>query len=491
MTGSSVDITIPVLNEEQAIVSTLTTLSSYVDRQCPYDWSITVADNGSTDRTFRFAESFAATDPRIRVLRLEERGRGRALKHAWSTSTADVVAYMDVDLSTGLESLCSLVDPILEGQCEVSIGSRLLPDAEIVRSFKREVLSRTYNAIVRGFLHYGIVDAQCGFKAIRTSLARELIPRIEDNGWFFDTELLALAHRSGLRINQVPVHWIEDPDSRVRIVQTAIDDLKGVWRVWLDGKRDGIARADDENPGQGSLRSAIAREEGRGVDFDSYAVGYEDAVDQSVSFTGRDSAFYARRKVEVLEDVVRPALGSLQGASLLDVGCGTGTTDRFLAPHVRRLHGVDISEEMLARAQRNVPTAQFSWYDGEKLPFTDETFDVVLAVCVLHHVPMSKRFKIVNEMLRVARPGGVVAVFEHNPYNPLTRRAVNACELDHDAVLLAPTETMGFLEEAAEVEPEVRHYLFSPLGGAVGSSLDRYLGRVPFGGQYVAWVRRA
>ncbi len=491
MTGASVDITIPVLNEEHSIVNSLTTLSAFLDTECSYDWSITVADNGSSDRTFDLADSFATSNRRITVLRLEERGRGRALKHAWSTSTADVVAYMDVDLSTGLDSLASLIDPILEGRCEVSIGSRLLPEAVIVRSLKREALSRAYNAIVRSFFHYEVVDAQCGFKAIRTSLARELIPKIEDNGWFFDTELLVLAHRAGLRINQVPVRWVEDPDSRVRIIQTAIDDLKGVWRLWLDGKRGDLRQTARPVPSQSTLTSGIPHEEGRGVDFDTYASGYENAVDRSVSFTGRDSVFFARRKVDVLEDIVRPALGSLQGVSLLDVGCGTGTTDRFLAPRVRSLHGVDISEEMLAKAQRNVPAAQFSWYDGEKLPFADETFDVVLAICVLHHVPMSKRFKVVNEMVRVTRPEGIVAVFEHNPYNPLTRRAVNACELDHDAVLLSPTEATGLLRETAEVEPDVHHYLFSPFGGALGFTLDRHLGRLPFGGQYATWVRRS
>jgi ubiquinone/menaquinone biosynthesis C-methylase UbiE/glycosyltransferase involved in cell wall biosynthesis len=487
--GSSVDITIPVLNEEQAIVSSLTTLSSYLARQCSHDWSITVADNGSTDRTFDLASSFAATNPRISVLRLEERGRGRALKEAWSTSTADVVAYMDVDLSTGLDSLGPLIDPIFEGRCDVSIGSRLLPGSDIARSVKRELISRCYNVIVQSILHCGVADAQCGFKAMRTSFARELIPEIEDNGWFFDTELLARAYRAGLRINEIPVRWVEDNDSRVRIVQTATDDLKGVWRLWLDGKRGGSTNIgnrhiDTHAPGA----SPAAKEERRSVDFDTYAASYEDAVDRSVSFTGRDSAFFARRKVEILEDIVRPTLGSLQGVSLLDVGCGTGTMDQFLAPRVQHLHGVDISEEMLSKAERNVPTAEFTWYDGEKLPFADQTFDVVVAMCVLHHVPLSMRFKVVSEMVRVTRPQGVVAVFEHNPYNPLTRRAVDTCELDRDAILLSPRETVQLLTEPSDAEPQVRHYLFSPLGGAIGCSLDRHLRRVPFGGQYVGWV---
>lgn len=491
MTGGSVDITVPVLNEEQSILSSLKTLAAYLDTECPYDWGIIVADNGSTDRTFELAGCLAAKDPRVTVVRLEERGRGRALKHAWLTSTADVVAYMDVDLSTGLDSLRPLVDPILERRCEVSIGSRLISGAQISRTMKREVISRSYNLIARSFLHYQVADAQCGFKAIRTSLARELIPKIVDNGWFFDTELLALAHRAGMRINEVPVRWVEDCDSRVRIVKTATDDLKGIWRLWLDGNRRTTERAGTLDADAGRANGLAFEEEHASVDFDTYAKGYEDAVDRSVSFTGRNSAFYARRKVELLEDLVRPALGSLQGLSMLDVGCGTGTTDQFLVPRVRTLHGVDISEEMLAKARRNVPKAAFSWYDGEKLPFPDESFDVVTAMCVLHHVPMSRRYKVISEMARVTRSGGVVAIFEHNPFNPLTRRAVNTCELDRDAILLAPRETVALLKESTEVDPQVRHYLFSPLGGAMGCSLDRQFQNVPFGGQYVAWAQRS
>ncbi len=494
MTDASVDIAVPVLNEERSIVTSLTTLADYLETECSYDWAITVADNGSTDRTYELASSFAAEVPRTSVIRLDERGRGRALKQVWSTSTADVVAYMDVDLSTGLESLRPLIDPILEGRCEVSIGSRLAPGAEIARSVRRELISQTYNMVARSFLHYGVVDAQCGFKAIRTSVAHDLLPKIEDNGWFFDTELLALAHRSGLRINEVPVRWVEDEDSRVKIAKTASDDIKGIWRLWVDGRRDGAEAATsraDRVSRRAAVGSSRTKKEGRGVDFDEHATLYEDTVDRSVSFTGRDSAFYARRKVEILEDIVRPGLGSLQGLKLLDVGCGTGTTDRYLAPRVRHLHGVDISEEMLFKASENVPKAQFSWYDGEKLPFDDETFDVVTAICVLHHVPVSKRFKVICEMVRVTRPEGVVAVFEHNPHNPLTRHAVHACELDEEAVLLSSRETIDLLRAAADVEPESRHFLFSPLGGAVGCSLDRHLRRVPLGGQYTAWVRRA
>ncbi len=423
-TRASVDITIPVLNEERAIQSSLSTLASYLETECPYDWAITVADNGSNDGTSELASSFAAENPRTRVIRLDQRGRGRALKSSWSTSTADVVAYMDVDLSTGLESLRHLIDPIVEGRCEVSIGSRLVPESEIARSLQRELISRTYNKIARTLLRYDIVDAQCGFKAVRTNVARDLISRIEDNGWFFDTELLVLAHRSGMRINEVPVRWVEDNDSRVKIVKTASDDLKGIWRL----RRSGTESAAKEPVGSRDTSLSLpAKVHQRHAEFDEYAEDYETVVDRSVSFTGRDSAHFARRKVEILEDIVRPGLGSLQGLNLLDVGCGTGTSDRYLAPRVRKLDGVDISEEMLVKARLNVPKAEFTWYDGEKLPFADETFDVVVAMCVLHHVPVPKRIKVVNEMVRVRATGrrrGGVRAQPLQPAHPSCRQHV-------------------------------------------------------------------
>ncbi len=491
MAQASVDITIPVLNEERAIEESLRTLAAYLSTECPYDWCITVVDNGSADKTWELANAYGASDPRIRAFRLGRRGRGGALKAAWSTSSADVVAYMDVDLSTDLESLMPLLEPIVDGTADISIGSRLDPGAVIERSVQREVISRIYNIITRTFLGYSVRDAQCGFKAIRSSLARELIPHIEDNGWFFDTELLTLAWRRGFRIHEVPVRWVEDDDSRVRIVRTAIDDLRGIWRLFRSRNRPlAVGPTAALADASGHTGSNAAAEEIRPVDFDTYAAEYEAAVDQSVSFTGRNAAFFAERKVDILETIVLPEVGPLGTLSVLDVGCGTGTTDRVLMPRVGGLHGVDISEEMLAKARLNVPNASYSWYDGEKLPFTDGTFDAVVAICVLHHVPVSNRFKFVSEMVRVVRPGGVVAIFEHNPMNPLTRRAVNSCELDVDAVLVPSRGALELLREAAESEPCLRHFLFSPLGGGAGRALDNGLQRLPLGGQYAAWVRR-
>ena len=177
------------------------------------------------------AHELARDLPGVRVVHLPQKGRGRALAAVWSTSDAPVLAYMDVDLSTDLGGLLPLVAPLISGHSDVAIGSRLARGARVVRGPKREFISRSYNLILRTVLHVRFSDAQCGFKAVRRDAAEQLLPLVEDTGWFFDTELLVLAERAGLRIHEVPVDWVDDPDSRVDIVATAVADLKGVARV--------------------------------------------------------------------------------------------------------------------------------------------------------------------------------------------------------------------------------------------------------------------
>jgi putative flippase GtrA len=197
----------------------------------PYRFRITIADNASIDGTSVIATALAAEIPEVRVLRLARKGRGHALSTAWSNSDATVLAYMDVDLSTDLAALLPLVAPLISGHSDLAIGSRLARGARVVRGAKREFVSRCYNLILRGALAARFSDAQCGFKAIRADVANHLLPLVEDTGWFFDTELLVLAQRSGLRIHEVPVDWVDDPDSRVDVVATAVADLKGVVRL--------------------------------------------------------------------------------------------------------------------------------------------------------------------------------------------------------------------------------------------------------------------
>jgi putative flippase GtrA len=225
------DIVVPVHNEEVDLEPSVRRLHEHLRGQFPYPFRITIADNASTDATPRIAARLAAELPDVTALRLAEKGRGRALRAAWSASDAQVLAYCDVDLSTDLAALLPLVAPLISGHSDLAIGSRLARSSRVVRGAKRELISRSYNLLLRGTLGAGFSDAQCGFKAIRADVARRLLPLVEDTGWFFDTELLVLAERSGLRIHEVPVDWVDDPDSSVDILATAVADLKGVARL--------------------------------------------------------------------------------------------------------------------------------------------------------------------------------------------------------------------------------------------------------------------
>ncbi|GAA1336855.1 bifunctional glycosyltransferase family 2/GtrA family protein [Catellatospora bangladeshensis] len=225
------DVVVPVHNEERDLAPCVRALHADLSRTFPYRFRITIADNASTDGTLAVAEELAAEFDDVVAVHLDRKGRGRALAAAWSSSDAAVLAYMDVDLSTDLAALAPLVAPLISGHSDVAIGSRLARGARVVRGPKREFISRCYNLILRGALAARFSDAQCGFKAIRADVAHRLLPHVEDTGWFFDTELLVLAERAGARIHEVPVDWVDDPDSRVDLVATAVADLRGVARV--------------------------------------------------------------------------------------------------------------------------------------------------------------------------------------------------------------------------------------------------------------------
>jgi putative flippase GtrA len=226
-----VDIAVPVHNEQRALESSIRRLHAYLARGFPFTWRVTIVDNASTDDTPAVADRLALELASLRVVHLDRKGRGRALRSAWTTSDARVVAYMDVDLSTDLDALLPLVAPLVSGHSDIAIGSRLAPGSHVARHPNREFISRSYNLILRAALATRVRDAQCGFKAVRTEVARRLLPAVEDEGWFFDTELLLLAERNGLRIHEVPVDWIDDLDSRVHVVSTALGDLRGTARM--------------------------------------------------------------------------------------------------------------------------------------------------------------------------------------------------------------------------------------------------------------------
>ena len=227
---TTLDVVVPVYNEEADLAASVTRLRRHL-LTLPWSFRITIADNASTDGTAVAARRLAHTWDEVEVVHLAEKGRGRALKRAWTRSTSDVLVYMDVDLSTDLNALLPLVAPLISGHSDLAIGSRLQHGSRVTRGPKREVISRGYNLLVKGALRTRFSDAQCGFKAIRADVAREVLPLVEDDAWFFDTELLVLAERAGLRIHEVPVDWVDDPDSRVDLARTAYDDLRGLTRL--------------------------------------------------------------------------------------------------------------------------------------------------------------------------------------------------------------------------------------------------------------------
>jgi glycosyltransferase involved in cell wall biosynthesis len=250
-----VDIVVPVRNEERDLGPSIRLLVGYLRTSFPFTARVTIADNGSTDHTWAIATGLARELAEVRAVFLEQPGRGRALRAVWSQSDAEVLAYMDVDLSTDLNALLPLVAPLVSGHSDLAIGSRLARGSRVIRGPKREVISRCYNLLLHAYLRVRFSDAQCGFKAIRREPARALLPLTRDTGWFFDTELLVLAERAGLRIHEVPVDWIDDLDSRVDILATALADLRGMARLGSGLARGSIAVPRLRDPSRPATRN--------------------------------------------------------------------------------------------------------------------------------------------------------------------------------------------------------------------------------------------
>ena len=231
-----VDVVIPVLNEEKALPGSVASLRQFLETNLPHPFRIVIADNGSTDSTPDIAQGLSQQYQEVSWIRLEMRGRGRALRRAWLESDADILSYMDVDLSTNLDAFPKLVSAIVDEGFDLAVGCRLMQGSVVrKRSLKREVTSRSYNLIIKAMFLTRFKDAQCGFKAISRRAAQVLIPNVEDQAWFFDSELLILAEKGGFHVKDVPVEWVDDPDSRVKVFQTATEDLKGLLRLRFGG----------------------------------------------------------------------------------------------------------------------------------------------------------------------------------------------------------------------------------------------------------------
>lgn len=230
---ASVDIVVPVYNEERALPESVPVLRDFLSGPgFPYEWRIVIADNASIDNTPAVGRMLEdKSGGQVEYVRIERKGRGFALKQTWLASPMDIVSYMDVDLSTGLDAFPTLIGAIANDGYDVAVGSRLAAQSRITRSLKRRVLTRGYNTIIKAMFRTRFSDAQCGFKAVSREAAQRIVPLIEDNNWFFDTELLILAEKMGYKVKDVPVEWVEDVDTRVKIAATVMEDLRGLLRL--------------------------------------------------------------------------------------------------------------------------------------------------------------------------------------------------------------------------------------------------------------------
>lgn len=229
----TVEITIPVYNEQVELEEHIEKLHDYCEKNLTdYDWHITIADNASTDNTPIIGAILAKKYPRISLFRLEQKGRGRAVKRVWSERQADFSSYMDLDLSTDLKHLPKLFEALQNGS-DIAIGSRLAKGAKVEgRTLLREIISRTLNFFfIQIFFHTHFSDAQCGFKAVTKEVVDGLIPYIFDNDWFFDGELLIVGEKSGYKIYEEPVHWVDNPGSTVRLYATITGDIEVMIRL--------------------------------------------------------------------------------------------------------------------------------------------------------------------------------------------------------------------------------------------------------------------
>lgn len=242
MAAKSLSVVVPVYNEEVDLPRNIPKLFSFLEKNMvDYEWEIVIADNASIDKTPQVGKDLAK-NKKIKYLHLDKKGRGRALKKAWSESKSDFLAYMDVDLSSNLSFFPKLIKT-LEAGADIAIGSRLAPSSKVYsRPLVREIMSRGYSFLFRSLFWTSFRDAQCGFKAIKRQAAEKILPLVRDTGWFFDSELLIIADKAGFEIAEVPIVWRDDPDSTVKVAKTALGDVEGLLRLlnkrpWLKLKK--------------------------------------------------------------------------------------------------------------------------------------------------------------------------------------------------------------------------------------------------------------
>lgn len=387
--GQRVDIVLPVYNEERDLAKSVLKLRRFLhSRLASYRWHIVIVDNASSDTTSEIGQILADQFPDLTYRRLEERGRGRALRHAWQASSAEIVCYMDVDLSTDLESLGPLIASVTEEGYDLATGSRLIAGARVKRSFKREVLSRCYNLLLRGLLRVGFNDSQCGFKAMRRQVVEPLLTQVLDQAWFFDSELLIKAQWMGLRIKEIPVCWVEDPESRVKLWETSWNYIRSIARL---------------------------RKERRPQATHLGIVGFICSSPPVSDFIRNVLAGGLRP----IKQRIRQALVRAPQDRVLDVGCGSGIFSQLVKG---RYIGIDTDCRFIEYARRRygVPNrVQFECHPAAHVPYADQLFDQGLLINVMHHLPDDALHQALGELGRMTRHQVIIVDMVPLKYNLL------------------------------------------------------------------------
>jgi glycosyltransferase involved in cell wall biosynthesis len=224
-------LVLPVYNEEEQLETNTLKVYKFLQKFTHYDWRIIIASNGSTDNTVDIGRRLAENYPAIDIRHFSQKGRGGALKRTWLAADAEILSYMDIDLSADLGFYLQLIKAVDKG-FDLAVGSRLAPGAGVKRGFKRELISRSYNLLIKSLFHTQFSDAQCGFKAISQKAAQKVLPLVVDTQWFFDSEVLIISEKAGFKIFDLPISWQDDPGSTVKILKTARGDLEGLFRLW-------------------------------------------------------------------------------------------------------------------------------------------------------------------------------------------------------------------------------------------------------------------
>jgi ubiquinone/menaquinone biosynthesis C-methylase UbiE len=220
--------------------------------------------------------------------------------------------------------------------------------------------------------------------------------------------------------------------------------------------------------------------------FDNYDKSFSAVVQSSIDFSGLPHSFFTAAKADALRQLIATRLHGMPNPHMLDVGCGVGEFHPFVRGMFGRVCGADVSAASIAQARIRNPEVQYQAYVDETLPYDSDSFDISIAICVLHHVPPPQSVGFLREMRRVVRPGGLVCLIEHNPLNPLTRLAVARCEFDRDAVLLRAGGTRALMADAGLHDVRSHYFLLLPSAAPLARRIERYFRRVPLGAQYIA-----